>query len=187
MNTFKKGGFKGGNPKFNGKKKFGGNNKPDSVKRGGNATGLFSASCSECGKKCDVPFRPSPDKPVYCSECFGMKKSANESRGSHKSNRTENFTQSHKSGADAGKIDNSILELKRQITSVELKLNRILDIINPPLPSTKVPTPTPESKTPKKAAQVAKKPAAKKAAVKKAVPKKAVAKKAVKKTTSKKK
>ena len=29
--------------------------------------------CAECGKSCEVPFRPSNDKPVYCSECFSTK------------------------------------------------------------------------------------------------------------------
>ncbi|HOG53748.1 MAG TPA: zinc-binding protein, partial [Bacillota bacterium] len=26
--------------------------------------------CSQCGAPCKVPFQPSGDKPVYCSECF---------------------------------------------------------------------------------------------------------------------
>ena len=31
---------------------------------------LFDAVCDECGKNCQVPFRPSGDKPIYCSDCF---------------------------------------------------------------------------------------------------------------------
>ncbi len=31
---------------------------------------MFSAVCAECGKETSVPFRPSGDRPVYCSECF---------------------------------------------------------------------------------------------------------------------
>ena len=31
---------------------------------------LFSATCSSCGKEALVPFQPSSDKPVYCSDCF---------------------------------------------------------------------------------------------------------------------
>jgi CxxC-x17-CxxC domain-containing protein len=31
---------------------------------------MFSATCSNCGKEAQVPFRPSGDKPVYCSDCF---------------------------------------------------------------------------------------------------------------------
>ncbi|MEK7653351.1 MAG: CxxC-x17-CxxC domain-containing protein [Patescibacteria group bacterium] len=31
---------------------------------------MFEAVCSKCGNKCEVPFRPTGDKPVYCSQCF---------------------------------------------------------------------------------------------------------------------
>jgi CxxC-x17-CxxC domain-containing protein len=31
---------------------------------------MFSATCSSCGKEAQVPFEPSGDKPVYCSDCF---------------------------------------------------------------------------------------------------------------------
>ncbi|PWB38974.1 MAG: hypothetical protein C3F02_01025 [Parcubacteria group bacterium] len=31
---------------------------------------MFDAICDKCGKACQVPFRPSGDKPVYCSDCF---------------------------------------------------------------------------------------------------------------------
>jgi CxxC-x17-CxxC domain-containing protein len=35
---------------------------------------MFEAICAQCGKKCEVPFQPSPGKPVYCSDCFGKNK-----------------------------------------------------------------------------------------------------------------
>ncbi|MFZ3054551.1 MAG: CxxC-x17-CxxC domain-containing protein [Minisyncoccales bacterium] len=31
---------------------------------------MHEAVCSDCGKRCEVPFRPTGDKPVYCSQCF---------------------------------------------------------------------------------------------------------------------
>lgn len=31
---------------------------------------MFHATCSDCGAGCEVPFKPSGDKPVYCSDCF---------------------------------------------------------------------------------------------------------------------
>ena len=31
---------------------------------------MSSRYCSNCGKECQVPFRPTNGKPVYCSECF---------------------------------------------------------------------------------------------------------------------
>jgi CxxC-x17-CxxC domain-containing protein len=37
---------------------------------------LHKAVCSECSKSCDVPFKPSNDKPVYCRDCFASKRNA---------------------------------------------------------------------------------------------------------------
>ena len=31
---------------------------------------MFTATCSNCGKDAEVPFRPTSGKPVYCSDCF---------------------------------------------------------------------------------------------------------------------
>jgi len=36
---------------------------------------MFSATCSNCGKEAQVPFRPSGTKPVYCSDCFTARRS----------------------------------------------------------------------------------------------------------------
>ncbi|MDD1714647.1 MAG: DNA-directed RNA polymerase [Methanoregulaceae archaeon] len=26
--------------------------------------------CSDCGKECEVPFKPTQGRPVYCQECL---------------------------------------------------------------------------------------------------------------------
>ncbi|CQR70070.1 hypothetical protein SOV_29040 [Sporomusa ovata DSM 2662] len=31
---------------------------------------MFDATCSACGAKTQVPFRPTAGKPVYCRDCF---------------------------------------------------------------------------------------------------------------------
>jgi CxxC-x17-CxxC domain-containing protein len=43
---------------------------------GGSSRGgreMFTATCSSCGKDAQVPFQPSNDKPVYCSDCFSQR------------------------------------------------------------------------------------------------------------------
>jgi CxxC-x17-CxxC domain-containing protein len=30
---------------------------------------MFTATCAECQKECQVPFKPSGDRPVYCFDC----------------------------------------------------------------------------------------------------------------------
>ncbi len=66
-----RGGDRGGRPSFGGPKRWGGN---DRGGRDDRPTEMFKAVCSECGKTCEVPFRPSGEKPVFCNECFGKKK-----------------------------------------------------------------------------------------------------------------
>jgi len=31
---------------------------------------MHKAVCSECGQECEVPFKPSEGKPVFCKECY---------------------------------------------------------------------------------------------------------------------
>jgi CxxC-x17-CxxC domain-containing protein len=35
---------------------------------------LYSAICDECGREALVPFQPSGNKPVYCSDCFANRR-----------------------------------------------------------------------------------------------------------------
>jgi len=31
---------------------------------------MHKAICSDCGQECEVPFKPTEGRPVYCRECF---------------------------------------------------------------------------------------------------------------------
>lgn len=45
------------------------------------------AICAECNTECEVPFKPTGDRPVYCKDCFSKRKeggSAGGDRGSFK-------------------------------------------------------------------------------------------------------
>ncbi len=35
---------------------------------------MHKATCSECGQECEVPFKPTEGKPVYCKECYRKRK-----------------------------------------------------------------------------------------------------------------
>ena len=35
---------------------------------------MFDATCSNCHKETQVPFRPTQGKPVYCNECFAARR-----------------------------------------------------------------------------------------------------------------
>ena len=53
---------------------------------------MFETTCDKCKKTCEVPFRPSGGKPVYCSDCFRKNESyepRNDSRSSPSPNLDE--------------------------------------------------------------------------------------------------
>ena len=35
---------------------------------------MHKATCDECKKECEVPFKPTEGKPVYCKECYAKHK-----------------------------------------------------------------------------------------------------------------
>lgn len=35
---------------------------------------MHKAVCSECGKECEVPFKPTEGKPVFCRDCFAKRR-----------------------------------------------------------------------------------------------------------------
>ena len=51
------------------------------ARRGGGGGGgyggsrqMHDATCADCGSACQVPFLPTQDRPVYCSDCFSKHK-----------------------------------------------------------------------------------------------------------------
>jgi CxxC-x17-CxxC domain-containing protein len=83
---------------------------------------MYQATCAECGKSCEVPFRPSGDKPVYCSDCFESK------RGSGERIQRKNFgRQSFNKDRD---YRNSNQETKRQLETIINKLDQLIYAIN---------------------------------------------------------
>ncbi|MFC1709356.1 CxxC-x17-CxxC domain-containing protein [Candidatus Omnitrophota bacterium] len=39
---------------------------------------MHKVICADCKKECEVPFKPSGDRPVYCKECFSRRKAGNQ-------------------------------------------------------------------------------------------------------------
>ena len=64
-----------------------GNNR-GSFRRDSGRPALHDAVCDECGKDCQVPFKPSGGKPVFCSECFEKKGGG---RGDNRSSRRSSY------------------------------------------------------------------------------------------------
>lgn len=65
---------------------------------------MHSAVCAECGHNCEVPFKPSSDKPVYCSDCFSSKRGS-DSRDSRRPERSDRRDFSRPSFGDKRMFD----------------------------------------------------------------------------------
>lgn len=51
-------------------------------RRDGQPREMHDATCAACGKSCQVPFVPSGEKPVYCSDCFQGQRGGGSGRSS---------------------------------------------------------------------------------------------------------
>jgi CxxC-x17-CxxC domain-containing protein len=52
----------------------GGGNRSGGFRRDFGPREMHKATCSECGKECEVPFKPTEGKPVFCKECYAKKR-----------------------------------------------------------------------------------------------------------------
>ena len=66
---------------------------------------MFKAVCQECHNECEVPFRPTAGKPIFCSECFSGSES------------------NTKRPSKAGNIPND------QLNSLNAKLDKIIALL----------------------------------------------------------
>lgn len=154
MNNFKQGGYRdgggnsGGRPSFGRDKKFGNKfgGSRDGGDRGRGPMQLYPATCSECRKPCEVPFRPTGERPVYCRECFGKQPHV-PGRNSNGMDRPGGGYQrearpAYERPAPAAPASNVGIEsLTRQLVALESKVNRILEILNQKPVAPAVPSP----------------------------------------------
>jgi CxxC-x17-CxxC domain-containing protein len=85
---------------------------------------MFSATCANCGKHCEVPFRPTGNKPVLCRECFQNKQSSDWRRPEQKSFDRPTFNRD-----DNRKRTNEVPDYKAQFEVLNLKMDKILELL----------------------------------------------------------
>ena len=68
--------------KFNNRRDSGGGSNRYSRNR--SDVEMTKVICSSCGVECEVPFKPTSNKPVYCSDCFEKKEKGGSNRSSSK-------------------------------------------------------------------------------------------------------
>jgi CxxC-x17-CxxC domain-containing protein len=72
---------------------------------------MFDATCDTCGKRFQLPFRPTGEKPVYCNDCFDRE-----------------------GGSSVKNIEKPANQYKEQFEQLNAKLDRILKALTPTAP-----------------------------------------------------
>ncbi len=78
---------------------------------------MHKTVCSKCGNDCEVPFRPTGAKPVYCNNCFRSMRDSEPRRFDDRNSRGPSNAPSE--------------DYKKQFESLNWKLDKILKILAP--------------------------------------------------------
>lgn len=87
---------------------------------------MYRAVCDNCGKECEVPFRPTQGKPIYCNDCF------RENGGGRRDDRPRRDNRNDR-GSNAPQPD-----YKEQLDYLNAKLDKILRLLEPAQPQEEV-------------------------------------------------
>ena len=87
---------------------------------------LFKATCAECAKSCEIPFRPSGDRPVYCKDCFAKKGGATQSASPRRDFHADRAV------TPAPERNRDIVELKIQVAELGRKIDHLIDSLTKP-------------------------------------------------------
>lgn len=122
---FKRGGFgghKGGGSRFGG---------------GNREMTMHEAICADCHKPCQVPFRPTNDRPVYCRDCFAKHGGPEKSRFndaprkdfSNNSRPQFNSQSPSNSNASSNFSNKGNDEIKKQLEYMNTKLDNLIKVV----------------------------------------------------------
>ncbi len=93
-------------------------------------TEMYSATCANCGKQCEVPFRPTGSKPVLCRDCFQNNRGSDSRRPEQRSFDRPNFDRDD-NRTRSGESPN----YNAQFEALNAKMDKILSFLIPqPVP-----------------------------------------------------
>lgn len=124
-----------GKPSFGGRPSFGGSNSFAEKT-------MHPATCGDCGASCEVPFKPTGDRPVLCRNCFGGKEDFSANRNSRDSTRPNKFEKRFEKTAqpsksfdrdakwdtkkvEAPRNDSRVDELKTEVTRLSIQVSTL--------------------------------------------------------------
>ncbi len=93
---------------------------------------MYRATCAKCGNDCEVPFKPTGERPVYCNNCFKSMRDSDPRRSDDRDSRgrRDNYSENRN---DRGN-ENTEGQFKKQFESLNWKLDKILKSLSPAAP-----------------------------------------------------
>jgi len=88
---------------------------------------MYDAVCANCGKTCQIPFRPSQGRDVFCSRCFEKNEGGFDTRGPER--RTFDKPSFNRDDSQHRTSDTS--NYKAQFDSLNAKMDKILSLLMP--------------------------------------------------------
>lgn len=93
---------------------------------------MFKTVCSSCGKECEVPFKPTNGKPVYCSACFDRISPRTDAARPERGGRFERPQRNDRPErsefrSQAPREDSN----KAQLEALNVKLDKIISLLTP--------------------------------------------------------
>lgn len=103
---------------------------------------MYQATCDQCGRPCEVPFRPVEGRLVYCTACFGNKREGGDGRDGNRFvqksfNDGKTMTRTD-FGGFVGRENGG--EVRKQLESLNAKLDRLvkaMEMMASPAPAAK--------------------------------------------------
>jgi CxxC-x17-CxxC domain-containing protein len=98
---------------------------------------MFKTICSNCGKDCEVPFKPNGSKPVYCRDCYATMGGGAERRDDRSGFRRDDRRDER--GGDRPQFRRSefdrpqapmVPQRNEQMDAINAKLDQILSLLN---------------------------------------------------------
>lgn len=120
-----RGGFGGGN-RGGFERRDGGGERRSFERRDSERPQMFSAVCDNCGNECQVPFRPTQGKPVFCDDCFRNRDHGHDDFQRPEKRFDERRFNDREQKPQGHDTNHKVLE---QISALNNKLDRILTLL----------------------------------------------------------
>lgn len=97
----------------------------------GAGPGLYTAVCAECGEPCEVPFKPTGNRPVLCRRCFRQSEDGEaDGRFSKRESGRNSRERGRGRGQERGGERRGASDVAGQLADINRKLDLIMEALD---------------------------------------------------------